>query len=304
MSEAAPGPVRETTEGRTEELAEGLTDGLAGALAALAAPDGAAVLVGLDFDGTLAPLVDDPTTSAMTPAARAAVARLAALPAAGARLALVSGRDLADLAARAEPPAGTYLVGSHGAETGHVRAGDDGAPRVDAVPVRLEPEQAAALERLVAGFQRVAAETEGAWVQTKPSAVVLHTRRSPADAARAAVARADDVVAELGLHALHGKDVVEVAVLPTDKGSALARLRDVVAQEAGAPAVRVLYAGDDTTDEHAFAVLGPGDVTVKVGAGDTAAAHRVADADGVAAALEHLADLLGRRLGRRLGDAG
>jgi trehalose-phosphatase len=289
MSEPATGPVR--------EAAAGTPDGLAGALSALAAPDGAAVLVGLDFDGTLAPLVDDPTTSAMTPAARAAVARLAALPAAGgARLALVSGRDLADLAARAEPPAGTYLVGSHGAETGHVRAGDDGAPQVDAVPVRLEPEQATVLERLVAGFERVAAETEGAWVQTKPSAAVLHTRRSPADAARAAVARADAVVAELGLRALHGKDVVEVAVLPTDKGSALARLRDVVAREAGSPAVRVLYAGDDTTDEHAFEVLGPGDVTVKVGAGDTVAAHRVADADGVAAALEHLADLLGRRV--------
>jgi trehalose-6-phosphatase len=307
MSERTTDPAHEATE-RPD-------DGLAGALAALAVPDGAAVLVGLDFDGTLAPLVDDPTASAMTPAARAAVERLAALPDdARVRLALVSGRDLADLAARAAPPAGTYLVGSHGAETGRVHAaaeagtgagdgagtGDgagegDGATRVDAVPVRLEPEQAAVLERLVAGLQEIAAGTEGAWVQTKPSAAVLHTRRSPREAARAAAARADAVVAGLGLHALHGKDVVEVAVLPTDKGSALARLRDVVGQDAGAPAVRVLYAGDDTTDEHAFEVLGAGDVTVKVGPGRTAAAHRVADADGVAGALDHLADLLGRR---------
>ncbi|PZR51622.1 trehalose-phosphatase [Xylanimonas oleitrophica] len=294
MSEAVPVSAREVVGG---DLAAALD-----ALAAPAAPGTGgglpAVLVALDFDGTLAPLVDDPTTSAMTAAARAGVDALAALPDdAATRLALVSGRALADLAALARPPAGAYLVGSHGAETGLVLP--DG--EVEAVPVELTPQQQDVLDRLVAGLEEVAAGVEGAWVQTKPAAAVLHTRRSPADAAARAVERADAVVAGLGLRALHGKDVVEVAVVEADKGSALARLRDVVGQElaaaAGAPpaTVRVLYAGDDTTDEHALATLGPGDVGIKVGDGDTVARLRVADADAVGAVLTYLAGALRNR---------
>ncbi len=61
------------------------------------------VLVALDFDGVLAPLVDDPGTSTVTPAAAAALDRLAGGPA---HLALVSGRVLAELA-------GALLVNPH-----------------------------------------------------------------------------------------------------------------------------------------------------------------------------------------------
>ncbi|QAY69164.1 bifunctional alpha,alpha-trehalose-phosphate synthase (UDP-forming)/trehalose-phosphatase [Xylanimonas protaetiae] len=266
-------------------------EALGHALGALAAADDAAVLVGLDFDGTLAPLVDDPIASVMTPDARAVVERLGALPqAARVHLALVSGRDLADLAERANPPAGTYLVGSHGAETGRVLP--DGS--VAAVPVVLSDEQLRTLEAAVGGLEEAAAEAPGAWVQRKPSAAVLHTRQCPPGTADAAVARADALAHRLGLPAMHGKDVVELAVVPTDKGAALARLRTAVDPSRH---VHVLYAGDDTTDEHAFASLGSGDVAIKVGAGETVAPHRVADADALAAALARLADDVTRRVG-------
>jgi trehalose-phosphatase len=92
---------------------------------------------------------------------------------------------------------------------------------------------------------------------------------------------------------MHGKEVVEIAVLHASKGEAVTRLRSVVAHETGIENVRVLYAGDDTTDEKAFAALGAGDVTIKVGPGDTVAAHRVTDADTVAAVLLRVADRLG-----------
>ncbi|ACZ31955.1 trehalose-phosphatase [Xylanimonas cellulosilytica DSM 15894] len=265
------------------------SDALDHALGALVASDDAAVLVGLDFDGVLAPLVDNPDDSAMTPAARDAVARLAALPAAARlHLALISGRDLADLAARARPPAGTYLVGSHGAETGRVLP--DGS--VEAVPVDLTAEQAQTLEATFAGLEEAAAEAPGAWVQRKPSAAVLHTRQCPPGTADAAIARADALATRLGLPAMHGKDVVEIAVVRTDKGAALAWLRTVV--EPDRP-VRVLYAGDDTTDEFAFASLGAGDVAVKVGGGETIAQHRVTDPDTLATALNGLAATVGGR---------
>ncbi|MFE6971206.1 trehalose-phosphatase [Isoptericola sp. NPDC057653] len=272
-------------------------DALAAVLAFAGPPDLATRrcvrLVALDFDGTLAPLVDDPSASAMTPAARAAVDRLAGLaarPAAGdgdeLQLALVSGRNLTDLAARSGVPAGTYLVGSHGAETGRVTAHG-----VDAVPLQLTSEQQEALGRLREGLQDAVDGRRGAWVQDKPSAAVLHTRLSDPEDARAAVADADAVARRLGLHAMHGKDVVEIAVVHTSKGIAVDRLREQL-EEADDVRALVLYAGDDTTDEAAFAVLGPDDLGVKVGPGPTVAGHRVADADALAALLERLADAL------------
>jgi trehalose 6-phosphate phosphatase len=58
-------------------------------------------------------------------------------------------------------------------------------------------------------------------------------------------------------------------------------------------AAAVVYLGDDLTDEDVFRRLGPADVGIKVGEGETAAGHRVADTDGALAALRLLADLLG-----------
>jgi trehalose 6-phosphate phosphatase len=53
-----------------------------------------------------------------------------------------------------------------------------------------------------------------------------------------------------------------------------------------------MYLGDDRTDEDGFRALGPDDVSVKVGEGETAARHRVADPAGALAVLQQLADLL------------
>ncbi|MCB7136902.1 trehalose-phosphatase [Cellulosimicrobium marinum] len=247
-------------------------------------------LVALDFDGTLAPLVDDPLAARMAPAARAAVDRLAAaVRGTTTCLALVSGRNLSDLAACGAPPVGAFLVGSHGAETGRVTA--DG---VDAVPLRLAADQERALGALRAGLADAVAGREGAWVQDKPSAAVLHTRLASPDDTRAAISAADAVAQHLGLHAMHGKDVVEIAVLETSKGEAADRLRAAVAQEVGMPGqpARILYAGDDTTDETVFSVLGEQDLGIKVGPGKTLAARRVADVDELAAALDELARAL------------
>ncbi|MBD7980332.1 trehalose-phosphatase [Oerskovia sp. Sa2CUA9] len=279
------------------------------------------MLVASDFDGVLAPLGDDPLASRPTAAAAAALARLAALGPDRVRVALVSGRRIEDLARLASPPVGALLVGSHGAETGEVlapapeggpaggpgAAGDAGgedrtgvAPgarsqvradgttaRVRLVPVALDDAQTALLAHVTQGLEEIADPVEGAWVEHKPSAAVLHTRLSPhpaADKASAAAARLGD---ELGAHAMTGKNVVEIAVTSTSKGIALDALRTRL----GSPAV--LYLGDDVTDERAFAVLGAADLGIKVGPGETLARRRVADPAEAARALTALADLLG-----------
>lgn len=253
-------------------------DDLADALDGLAAHvrRGERALVALDFDGALAPLQDDPAASRALPAAVTALDRLGAVP--GVTLALVSGRAVEDLASLAEVPDGTLLVGSHGAERGRVE--DRRLHRLD---LELDDETAARHRELTRALVD-AVEGTTARVEHKPAAVVLHTRTADAADAERLTAFALGLGERQGVDAIHGKAVVELSVLHVTKGDALADLR--AETDAGA----LLYAGDDVTDERAFRTLGGDDVTIKVGEGDTAARFRVADPDGLAAALTLLAD--------------
>jgi trehalose-phosphatase len=254
---------------------------LVGRLRAVAAdPAARPLLVALDFDGTLAPLRDDPSTSRIAPGGEAVLARLAAAP--HVHLAIVSGRPMADLPTLARLPVGTELVGSHGAERARLTA-----TGFDRDAVALSDEQADALAALGGQAAAIARGRDGVWVETKPAAVVVHTRLTTPDIAALAQADALALAARAGIRPLRGKDVVELPLLDADKGSALTALRDEYA------AAVVLYAGDDVTDEHAFAVLRPGDVSVKVGPGETVAAYRVATAGELVGALAALADALG-----------
>jgi len=263
------------SDARDPGLSDGMDAGLDRALAALVG--GGPLLVALDFDGVCAPLVDDPARSRMLPGTRSA---LGALAAAGCRVALVSGRSLDSLLAVAEPEPGWLVVGGHGAE---VPEGEQGGG------VPLPEAETALLARLVADVEALVAGADGSRVEHKPTAVVLHTRLAAADVgARVTEAVLAGPGARPGVHVRRGHDVVELAVVVADKGTALQALRGQVGARA------VLYVGDDVTDEDAFAVLDApaGDVGVKVGPGSTAAAHRVAAPAQVTGLLERLLTLV------------
>jgi len=254
-------------------IAPGVSDPLQGAISRLATTE--RLLVALDFDGTLAPLVDRPEDARATARARAAIERLAAAD--DTRVAIVSGRALESLDEVANPPEGTLLSGSHGVELQLDAAG---------VTIDLRDSETAKLERLSSIVEEVAQGAEGSWVEHKPAGVALHTRRltSPEGTALQHVAR-DRVEAELiGITVRTGKSVLEFAVRDSDKGESLSRLR----QHVGATAA--IYIGDDVTDEDAFAALDSEDVGVKVGQGKSIATYRVRSPEDVAEVLERLAD--------------
>ena len=237
------------------------------------------VLVASDFDGVLAPLVADPTTSRALPGTLEALEGLAALP--DTHTAVVSGRDLDTLTSLTGlADSAVTRIGTHGAQTSRSSSPD------------LTPEQQEALGRVTRDLQALAeGQPAGLHLETKPSAVVLHTRRMTDRAAADAVEAAALEVTRRhpGLHVLQGKQVVEVGVVRADKGTALLALRDEVGAEL------VAYFGDDVTDEDAFRALGPDDLTVKVGEGDTAARFRVGTPEDAAAALIRLCELRSTR---------
>ncbi|SFF63593.1 trehalose-phosphatase [Blastococcus tunisiensis] len=226
------------------------------------------LLVASDYDGVLAPLVGDPSAAVPQPGVAEVLPRLAAVG--GVTVALVSGRGVADLQGTSGLSGPYRWVGSHGAEFDGPLSGDQ-ADRRDALAARLAP---------------LVSAVPGARLEVKPASVAVHVREV-ADRAAAADLLADARRAtDSSLTLKPGKEVLEVAVTDADKGSALTRL----AGELGAAAT--LYLGDDVTDEDAFRALGPADVTVKVGDGQTDARHRVADTTEALAVLERLADLL------------
>jgi trehalose-phosphatase len=245
------------------------------------------VLVGVDFDGTLAPLVADRDDARPLPAASSALHRLAAAP--DTWVAFVSGRTLADLRRLADPPPAAVLVGSHGAEVklpggaDRLATGTAGGPSGE-----LDAAAAALLARVTRAVAAIVHEHPGTVIETKPTTAVLHTRRSSREVAQRAVDAALTGPGRWpGVYVVPGKEVVELAVTAVSKGVALQRLQVVL----GIPPGGALYAGDDVTDEGAFAVLDPGagDVTVKVGDGETAAGHRLPGPQQVAELLTLLA---------------
>lgn len=243
----------------------------AATLAELAATD--TLLVALDFDGTLAPLVDEPMSARMTAEARAAVTALAAAP--DTHVAFVSGRSLADLREISEydDASAILLAGSHGAELPLAAA--DGEAPADSDEVHA---LAAAAGRAVDGLA-------GVWVETKPFGFAVHTRLADAaDAERAHAAVAEIVGAQApDWRRRSGHDLTEYSMRAAGKDDAIARLRELTG------ATAVVFAGDDVTDEDALRSLGPGDLGIRVGAGETAAAMRVDDIQGLAAVLVALA---------------
>ncbi|MEQ3551957.1 trehalose-phosphatase [Pseudonocardia nematodicida] len=243
------------------------------ALDELAATD--RLLVALDFDGVLAPLVDDPSASRPLPEAADAVRRLAAHPAT--TVVMVSGRGRDDLAAVSGFGPPVHLVGSHGAEFD-----DDLAARLGRSGL-LTDAQTARREALLTGLAELVDATPGARLETKPAGGAVHVRGMDPAAGAALLERVEGEWVRDGVEATAGKDVLDLAVLRTTKGSAVSALRDHLG------ATAVLFAGDDVTDETAFVVLGDGDVGIKVGDGDTGAAYRVADPHELATALTRLA---------------
>lgn len=242
------------------------------------------LLVACDYDGTLAPIVDDPDRAAPLPGAIEALADLAALPATW--VSLVSGRSLEALVALAGPPRAVGLIGSHGAERVAPSVSASPGGRHDPTGVAGVPSVEAAhlLAELVAAVGAEVAHLPGSRLETKPVGVAFHYRSAdPAAGASAADALIERLSARPGVHVRTGKMVAEFAVAGADKGEAVGALIDQTTPDV------TVFVGDDVTDEDAFEVLGDNDLGIKVGPGATAASHRVGSPDDVLAALVRLA---------------
>ncbi len=230
-----------------------MTPELSAALAGLD-PD-QPLLVALDFDGTLSHLVAQPDLARPAPRVLDLLGALSSAP--NTDVVIISGRALDDLSRVSGAAGVARLIGSHGQEQG----GDSELTEREAALLAEARDALAALQSV-----------GGVNVERKPAGFAVHVRHCATEDADAVVAEVRSLAAALdGLHLIEGKMVAEVSVRPMNKGLALADLMQRL------PRHRVLFAGDDVTDEAAMAVLGTDDISIKVGDGDTIARHRVSD---------------------------
>ena len=203
-------------------------------LVELLAADVRGALIALDFDGTLAPIVRDPATSRPV---EGALDALTALSAAGARVAVITGRDAAtalDLGGFAAVP-GIVVVGLYGAEQWH-----DGALHT--------PEQPPVIDALRAELPTTITGVQDVWIEDKRLSLVVHARRAadPVAAIEAVRPAVEALATRLGLETHDGKGVLEVRLPGYDKGAVLGQLVERFAPRS------VLFAGDDLGDIPAF----------------------------------------------------
>lgn len=240
-----------------------------GAVALRRAVETQALLV-FDFDGTLAPIVDDPA-DAFTPAATAGLL----LHLLGHfKIAVVSGRSTDDLAPRLgfSP---TIVVGNHGAEG----LGDAPLPEHLGAAAWLKARLAAHQPEL---------DAAGVTLEDKQLSWTLHYRQAPDHArARQAIQRTIEPLDER-LHAFGGKCCVNLVLAgASTKGHAV----EALVAEAGATGV--LFMGDDVTDESVYRMSRPSWLTIHVGRTEhvTGASFYVDTQRDVAGVLRRLVDL-------------
>jgi trehalose-phosphatase len=188
---------------------------------------------------------------------------------------VVSGRAVENLE-RFGFPESFEVAGSHGAE----RRG---------VPTKqLTPSEAQRLARLHSLAERAAADAgPGAWVESKPTSIVVHVREANEQRGERALDALEPLVRLVpGAHVRRGHKVLELAARPATKAAAIASMR------LGLPPGAVLFVGDDITDEDVFVSLSPHDLGVRVGPGPTAAARRVRDPGDVRSLVVHLVERL------------
>lgn len=220
-------------------------------------PDAAQALAGgladrrpavfFDFDGTLSDIVDDPDAARPVAGATEALGKLAAR----CPVAVLSGRDLADVAERVGVP-GIWYAGSHGFE---LTAPDGTHHQNDAAAAAIP-----VLEQAAAQLRDQLGGIPGVVVEHKRFGVAVHYRNAERDRVGEVLAAVRAAGRRDALRVTTGREVIELRPdLDWDKGKTLRWVIDHL-HEDGSGSLTPVYLGDDITDEDAFDAVRDADV--------------------------------------------
>ncbi len=237
-------------------------------------------LLAFDFDGTLSFMAPTPEQASLPPGTKALLIELARAP--GTTLAVLSGRSLASVSAMLEGIDGIVAFGSHGLTSNRPE-------------FSLPDEELAYWTGLCrTAYERIeplAPMAPGTIIEMKGPDLCLHYRLADPVLVPPLLREARKRLADLPFALRSGKLILEARPPLASKGAAILKLAESVP---GCLASGLcIYAGDDDTDEDAFAALselGDRAISFKVGPGRTKARYRLADPSEVERLLGSLAE--------------
>jgi trehalose-phosphatase len=229
----------------------------------------------VDFDGTLAPIVDDPGMASLSPETRAVLEEFSNRE--DVLVAVVSGRSLTDVKARVGLQSLVYS-GDHGLQ-------------IEGHSLRFEHPEAArcrdALTELNQQLIGLPLLLPGVLIESKSLTTAIHYRRAPEGTREQIETILRSLVpADHPLFVLtEGKMIVEIRPrVDWNKGTAVRWIHDRLRADGALPFI----IGDDRTDEDAFGALDDA-VTIRVGPeASTRARYCLADQDAVGEMLHWL----------------
>ncbi|MGO9385602.1 MAG: trehalose-phosphatase [Mycobacterium sp.] len=196
-----------------------------------------------DFDGTLSDIVNDPDAARPVAGAVEALQKLAA----HCPVAVLSGRDLADVTKRLGVP-GMWYAGSHGFEL----TAPDGTHHQNEAAAAAIP----VLEQAAAELRDRLGSIPGVVIEHKRFGVAAHYRNAARDRVGEVAAVVRAAGQRDGLRVTTGREVIELRPdMDWDKGKTLRWVMDHLQEaqsEAGGGPLVPIYLGDDITDEDAF----------------------------------------------------
>lgn len=224
------------------------------------------IVVFLDYDGTLTPIVARPELAVLSHRMRVIVRSLAER----CTVAIVSGRDRPDVE-KLVGVDGLVFAGSHGFDI----ASPDGRS--------IQHEMGAGfrdlLDEVEARLHRELDGIEGTLIEPKRSSVAVHYRLVAEDEVPRVKAVVAGILADYeDLRVTPGKKVREIQPkIDWNKGKAVLWLLDALGLDR--PDVLPIYLGDDATDEDAFKALQGRGIGIYVGYPADVGAHRETAAD-------------------------
>lgn len=227
----------------------------------------------LDYDGTLAPIAPHPDLATLSPEIKNVLYKLSNHS--DVYVAVISGRNV-DNVKRMVGIEGITYAGNHGLEILH----PDGSKFVHPMPIEYEDKVSHLLKALQDSVCR-----DGAWVENKGALLTFHYRETPTHLRPAMIEKARTLIVKFGFKPTEAHCALEARPpVQWNKGRASIYILRTSFGVDWSERIKIIYVGDDLTDEDAMMALKGMARTFRVTSSDivkTAADHRLPSTDSV-----------------------